>query len=115
MDDVRTSVGKRISYLRNKLGYTQEQLCEYADISQNYLSLLENGKKNCSIDTLAKIAEALRTTPPYFFISSKTQDDAKRDNHDEQIDAILSKLNKNEKKLILLTLRNFIRMKKKGN
>jgi transcriptional regulator with XRE-family HTH domain len=113
MHNVRSAVGKRISSLRNRLGYTQEQLCEYADISQNYLSLLENGKKNCSIDTLSKIAEAMKTKPQYFFNSSIPVKTPEADNHEVQIGALISRLNKNEKKLVLLTLRNFVRMKKK--
>ena len=45
---------------REKAGLTQEQLSEIADISPDYLSEIERGKKMPSMKRLFKIAAALR-------------------------------------------------------
>ena len=47
-------IGKRIREERINRGLTQEQLAEQADISLNFMSLIENGK-NMSVQTLLKI------------------------------------------------------------
>lgn len=52
------NLGKRIRQERTKQGITQEQLAEKADISLNFMSLIENGK-NMSVQTLINIAKAL--------------------------------------------------------
>lgn len=39
------SVGKQISDIRNKRGYTQKELAELAGISVQFLSDIENDKK----------------------------------------------------------------------
>ncbi len=51
-------IGKRIREERINRGLTQEQLAEQADISLNFMSLIENGK-NMSVQTLLKISVAL--------------------------------------------------------
>jgi len=61
---IRVKAGKKIKELREKYGFTQEELAEKADIDYKYLQRVE-GKKppNLKIETLAKIAKALKTTP----------------------------------------------------
>ena len=52
-------LGMRIRYLRRKLHLSQEDLAFYAKINKNYLSDLENGRRNPSLEILEKIAIAL--------------------------------------------------------
>ncbi|MGH8373133.1 MAG: helix-turn-helix domain-containing protein [Gammaproteobacteria bacterium] len=49
--------------LRLTRGFTQPALAEKADIEQSYLSKLENGRSKPSEDVLARLANALETTP----------------------------------------------------
>lgn len=58
------NLGKRIKQERIKQGITQEQLAEKADISLNFMSLIENGK-NMSVQTLINIAKALEVSVDY--------------------------------------------------
>ncbi|MGV8838831.1 MAG: helix-turn-helix domain-containing protein [Bauldia sp.] len=58
--DVRIRVGRAIRGLRLDRGLSQEALAATADLHQTYLSDLENGKRNPSIDILARIALALQ-------------------------------------------------------
>ena len=53
-------IGLKIAYYRKKKGYTQAQLSEMVGISSNYLSLIECGGQSYSMETLFKIAEALK-------------------------------------------------------
>lgn len=59
MTTLRKQIGRRIVALRKKLGITQEDLAGEAEIDRSFLSEIENGHKNLSVETLVKIAEAL--------------------------------------------------------
>lgn len=52
-------IGQRIVKLRKRKKLTQEDLAGSAEIDRSYLSEIENGHKNVSVQTLKKIAEAL--------------------------------------------------------
>jgi transcriptional regulator with XRE-family HTH domain len=51
--------GKRIQELRKKKALSQEQVAERADINTNYLSRIECGKENPTLDMLIKLSNAL--------------------------------------------------------
>jgi len=59
MEDTKALLGRRIRYLRNRRGFTQEQLGEKANVNYKYLGAIERGERNPSTDNLAKIAKAL--------------------------------------------------------
>lgn len=60
-----TSIGKRIAHIRKMRGYTQEKLAELADISVQYLSDIENDKRNITVTVLKRITESLYVTTDY--------------------------------------------------
>ena len=55
----RLVVGKNIRACRTHAGLTLEQLAEKADMSWPYLSEIERGRENISLDKLARLAQAL--------------------------------------------------------
>ncbi len=55
----RKIVGSNIRTLRTDAGLTLEQLAEKADLSWPYLSEIERGQENISLDKLARLAQAL--------------------------------------------------------
>jgi transcriptional regulator with XRE-family HTH domain len=55
----RVIVGKNIRACRTNAGLTLEQLAEKADMSWPYLSEIERGRENISLDKLARLAQAL--------------------------------------------------------
>ena len=57
--DMRALVGQNFSRLRRRQGLTQEQLAERSGFSQQYISGLEQGKRNPTIVTLYELAQAL--------------------------------------------------------
>ena len=56
---IKELIGKRIQELRKTQRLSQEQVAEKADISPNYLSRIECGKENPTLDMLIKLADAL--------------------------------------------------------
>ncbi len=48
---------------RKELGYTQAKLANEVGCHTPHINDLEKGKRNPSLGTLAKIAEALKTSP----------------------------------------------------
>lgn len=69
------SLGKRIAQRRIALGYKQNELAEKADMSNNYLSNIENGHSIPSLTTFANICMQLETTPDMFLLGTvKTND-----------------------------------------
>ena len=55
----REIVGSNIRTCRTDAGLTLEKLAEKADMSWPYLSEIERGRDNISIDKLARLAQAL--------------------------------------------------------
>lgn len=68
-------LGKRIAQRRHDVGYKQNELAEKADLSNNYLSNIENGHSIPSLTTFANICVQLETTPDMFLLGTiKTND-----------------------------------------
>lgn len=57
--DTKGLIGNRIKELRKKKGLSQEQLSEKADITPNYLSRIERGTENPTLDMFIRLADAL--------------------------------------------------------
>ena len=51
-----------IKKVREKRGFTQEQLAFRVNVTKEYISYIENGHKQPSISLLKKIAKELNTT-----------------------------------------------------
>ena len=58
--DERVRIGKRIKELRKTRGLSQERVAELLDISPNYLSGIECGRENPTLDLLLRLAAALK-------------------------------------------------------
>ncbi len=54
-----TSIGDNIRKYRRKKNLTQKQLGELLELSNTYLSDIENNRTNPSIKTLKKLAKAM--------------------------------------------------------
>lgn len=57
--DMRKLVGRNAARLRAAAGLTQEQLAERSGFSQQYISKLEQGRRNPTVVTLYELATAL--------------------------------------------------------
>jgi transcriptional regulator with XRE-family HTH domain len=52
-------LGKRIRFYRKLNSFTQEKLAEKSELAPSYLSDVERGRENISLDTIQRIAKAL--------------------------------------------------------
>ena len=53
-------IGKKIKKRRSVLGLTQEELAEKVGISRAYMGFVEQGRNVPTLETLEKIAKALK-------------------------------------------------------
>ena len=65
--DVKILVGKRVKDLRNKLGISQEELADIAQLDRTYITSVECGRRNISIVNIEKLAKALNVSLSEFF------------------------------------------------
>lgn len=65
--DVKVEYGKKVREIRKSEGVSQESLADLAGLDRTYISDIENGKRNVSIETIFKIAGALETSVNKFF------------------------------------------------
>ena len=56
LTEVKTLVGQNIRKLRKAKDFTQENLAHKTDLGESYMSEIENGKVNPTLETLNKIA-----------------------------------------------------------
>ena len=59
MGNLRAQFGHRLARLRKQRKLTQEKLAEAANISVDFISLMERGQRAPSFDTLERLANAL--------------------------------------------------------
>lgn len=65
--DIKIMVGKRVKELRNRLGISQEELADIAELDRTYITSVECGKRNISIVNVEKLAIALNVNLSEFF------------------------------------------------
>ncbi len=59
MTKINKSVGSKIRQIRNKKGWSQEQLAFEANLHRAYIGQVERGEKNMGIQNLENISRAL--------------------------------------------------------
>ncbi|MEI8033801.1 MAG: helix-turn-helix transcriptional regulator [Chlorobiaceae bacterium] len=52
-------LGRNVRFHRQRLGYSQEELAEKANLHRTYIGLIERGENNPTILSYAKIAQVL--------------------------------------------------------
>ena len=73
--DLRTILGTNIKRYRSIKGFSQAKLAEMLDISPNFISEIETGKRWLSSDTLVNFAEALEIEVHEFLKPQKAPPD----------------------------------------
>ena len=58
-------IGVRITELRKRLGWTQEELAENADLTPQFVSYAESGKRAMRPENLLKLSKALNVSADY--------------------------------------------------
>jgi transcriptional regulator with XRE-family HTH domain len=65
--NIQEKFGKRIKELRLKKNISQEALAHLADLDRTYMTSVENGRRNISIQNIEKIIKALGVSIADFF------------------------------------------------
>ena len=92
-------IGELVREYRLSKKLTQQELAEKSDLSLPFINLIENNRRNLSVDTLLKILSAMDINPSDFFRPlSETSDD--------NLQLLIEKiqLNKNRTEIIELFL-----------
>jgi transcriptional regulator with XRE-family HTH domain len=61
--DIKVDVGRRLRELREKKGWSQEELGFQARLHRNYIGGIERGERNVGLVNIAKLARALGVRP----------------------------------------------------
>jgi transcriptional regulator with XRE-family HTH domain len=69
--DIKLKVGQRIKELRKKLELSQEALANEAEVDRTYVTDVENGRRNISVEVLERIITALQVSISEFFNSKE--------------------------------------------
>ena len=67
MEDIKKLFGKRLKFLREKNGFTQERFAELIDISSRALSAIECGHNFVTADTIGRVCKVLCVNPKTLF------------------------------------------------
>jgi transcriptional regulator with XRE-family HTH domain len=65
--NIKEKFGKKINQLRVQKGFSIEHLANISNVDRNYISDIEKGKRNVSIEITEKIISALNTDFKEFF------------------------------------------------
>jgi|TARA_B100001964_G_C13911567_1_gene456160 transcriptional regulator with XRE-family HTH domain len=59
-NDIKTRFGKNVRKYRKILGVSQEELAFISGLHRTYISSVENGRRNVSLEAIEKLTDALK-------------------------------------------------------
>ncbi len=59
----RVAFGRRVRAVRTERGWSQEELADRAGLHRTYISSLERGQRNVSLENIRHLADALDVSP----------------------------------------------------
>lgn len=65
--NIKEKFGQKVKQLREEKGFSIEQLANISDVDRNYISDIEKGKRNVSLEIIEKIITGLETDLATFF------------------------------------------------
>lgn len=90
-------VGNRIKELRERAGFTQNKLAEWAGVSQTHLRRVELGQQDITVGQLQLVCDGLGVTLAEFFNIDKQT---------ESITDVIAKLTPKQKQLLMEFLKS---------
>jgi transcriptional regulator with XRE-family HTH domain len=105
--DERKRLGRRLQRLRRGRGWTQEQLAERIDINPKYLSSVERGEENPTLDLLLRLAEGLQVELPELF--QYAHEGESRERLRQQVEGLIAHLSEEELRRVVRVLEALLR------
>ncbi|WP_264521652.1 helix-turn-helix domain-containing protein [Flavobacterium sp. N1994] len=65
--NIKEKFGQKVKALREEKGFSIEQLANISNVDRNYISDIEKGKRNASIEIIEKVITGLETDFATFF------------------------------------------------
>lgn len=62
MNELFVRFGQKLRRIRERKGISQEKLAELAGLHRTYVSSVERGERNISLQNIARLAKALEVT-----------------------------------------------------
>jgi two-component system response regulator len=73
--DLKKGFGAELKRRRMESGISQERLAELADLHRTYISAVESGKRNLTLESIQRLAQALGASVSSFFASLESAGD----------------------------------------
>ena len=99
--DVKKSFGASVKNRRSQLGLSQEELAERADLHRTYVSDVERGARNLSLQSIAKLAGALAISVSALFPQAGFRNGKATATNGSVVDILLVEDNANDVELTL--------------
>jgi transcriptional regulator with XRE-family HTH domain len=77
--DIKYRFGKAIRRRRRELDLSQEELAERSELHRTYISSIERGQRNPSLENIEKIAQALRISISDLFAKYSIEEEKETD------------------------------------
>jgi transcriptional regulator with XRE-family HTH domain len=65
--NIKEKIGLKVKTMREDKGFSIEQLANISNVDRNYISDIEKGKRNASIEIIEKVITGLETDFATFF------------------------------------------------
>ena len=104
--DIKVDIGNRIRDFRVQNKYKQELFAEGIDISVNFLSEIENGKKGFSAETLYKLCDNYHVSADYILFGENNPE-----NPSKKIIDYAQDMNLNELKTVTEYMQALLKVK----
>lgn len=109
--DNNFNIGARIRKLRQENGLSQEELALRSDITTTYLGLLERNMKNPTVKVIEQLCRSLGINLSEFFSDETSNDAPPIDDITLQITVQLATRTDDEKKRILLLIKELLKFR----
>jgi transcriptional regulator with XRE-family HTH domain len=74
--DVKKAFGATVRMRRKQLGISQEELAERSDLNRTYISDVERGSRNVSLENIERLAHALEWSIATLFAAADNEKNA---------------------------------------
>lgn len=112
--DFRAAAGKRIRQERRKLGWSQEELAEKADLHPSFIGQVERGLRAASFKTLERLGVIFGLKPADFLESGRGEGEVYKPHPlERKILGLLKGCSSREQQMVYQTIKHLLRQKRK--